>query len=68
MIDLSPSLMKWFSSREVQTMFKDMVRDQGISVIAATHDSTLLAMADQVKQLNDGRMEEHATYGRRFRD
>ena len=56
------------NARAIFGLFKDMVRDQGISVIAATHDSTLLAMADQVKQLNDGRMEEHATYGRRFRD
>ena len=56
------------NARAIFGLFKDMVRDQGISVIAATHDSTLLAMADQVMQLNDGRMEDHAEYGRRFRD
>ncbi len=56
------------NARAIFGLFKDMVRDQGISVIAATHDSTLLAMADQVMQLNDGRMDDHAEYGRRFRD
>ena len=56
------------NARSIFGLFKEMVRDQGISVIAATHDSTLLAMADQVMQLNDGRLDEHATYGRRFRD
>ena len=56
------------NARAIFGLFKDMVRDQGISVIAATHDSTLLAMADQVMRLSDGRIEEHATYGRRFRD
>ncbi len=56
------------NARAIFGLFKDMVRDQGISVIAATHDSTLLAMADQVMQLSDGQLDEHATYGRRFRD
>ena len=56
------------NARAIFGLFKDMVRDQGISVIAATHDSTLLAMADQVVRLSDGYLEEHATYGRRFRD
>ena len=45
-----------------------MVKERGISVVAATHDSTLLAMADQVVRLADGRLEEQATYGQRFRD
>ncbi len=56
------------NARAIFGLFKEMVRDQGISVVAATHDSTLLAMADQVVRLHDGRLEEQATYGRRFRD
>ena len=56
------------NARAIFGLFKEMVRDQGISVIAATHDSTLLAMADQVMRLHDGRLEEQATYGHRYRD
>lgn len=56
------------NARSIFGLFKEMVRDRGISVVAATHDSTLLAMADQVMRLSDGRMEERASYGRRFRD
>ncbi|MDA1188600.1 MAG: ABC transporter ATP-binding protein [Chloroflexi bacterium] len=49
-------------------LFKEMVRNQGISVVAATHDSTLLAMADQVLELHDGKLaeREHETF--RYRD
>ena len=45
-------------------LFKQMVRDQGISVVAATHDSTLLKMADQVLELHDGKLAErlHQTF------
>ena len=56
------------NARAIFGLFKEMVRDQGISVIAATHDSTLLAMADQVVRLHDGQLEEHASYGQRYRE
>ena len=56
------------NARAIFGLFKEMVKDRGISVVAATHDSTLLAMADQVVRLSDGRLEEQATYGQRFRD
>jgi putative ABC transport system ATP-binding protein len=56
------------NARAIFGLFKEMVQERGISVIAATHDSTLLAMADQVVRLADGRLEEQATYGQRFRD
>ncbi len=56
------------NARAIFGLFKEMVKDRGISVVAATHDSTLLAMADQVVRLADGRLEEQATYGQRFRD
>jgi putative ABC transport system ATP-binding protein len=56
------------NARAIFGLFKEMVRNQGISVVAATHDSTLLAMADQVVRLHDGKLEEHASYGKRFRE
>ena len=37
-------------------LFLEMVRDSGITVVAATHDSTLLAMADQVNEMRDGQI------------
>jgi len=49
-------------------LFKEMVVKQGISVVAATHDSTLLSMADEVMEIRDGRLLEHAEVGQRFRD
>lgn len=35
-------------------LFKQMVTDQGITVVVATHDSTLLKMADLVHEMRDG--------------
>lgn len=49
-------------------LFKDMVIKQGISVVAATHDSTLLSMADEVKEIRDGTLLEEANIGQRYRD
>ena len=40
----------------------------GISVVAATHDSTLLAMADSVKEMRDGSMVEGTAEARRYRN
>ena len=48
-------------------LFKQMVKDQGISVLAATHDSTLLAMADEVKEIHDGSLIDHVEQRGRFR-
>ena len=45
-----------------------MVLDRGISVVAATHDSTLLAMADSVKEMRDGSMIEGTAEARRYRN
>lgn len=56
------------NARSIFGLFKEMVGDQGISVVAATHDSTLLAMADQVMELQDGRLIETDGYGHRYRD
>ena len=48
-------------------LFKEMVQTQHISVVAATHDSTLLAMADEVKEIRDGTLMDHVAQGGRFR-
>ncbi len=48
--------------------FKEMVRKQGISVVSATHDSTLLGMADEVKEIRDGQLLDEANVGLRYRD
>ena len=56
------------NARSIFGLFKDMVRKQGISVLAATHDSTLLAMADEVKEIRDGRLRDATQLGQRFRD
>ena len=49
-------------------LFKDMVIKQGISVVSATHDSTLLSMADEVKEIRDGQLLEQAEIGLRYRN
>lgn len=55
------------NARSIFGLFEDMVHTQGISVVAATHDSTLLEMADQVLELRDGTFLEHVERGRRYR-
>ena len=56
------------NARAIFGLFVEMVRDQGISVVAATHDSTLLAMADQIKEMRDGSMSDRAVESRRYRE
>ena len=48
-------------------LFAEMVRTQTISVVAATHDSTLLAMADAVMEMRDGSIVDHTEHSRRYR-
>ena len=55
------------NARAIFGLFIEMVRTQGISVVAATHDSTLLAMADEVKEIRDGTMRDQAELGLRYR-
>jgi putative ABC transport system ATP-binding protein len=55
------------NARSIFGLFTEMVREQGISVVAATHDSTLLAMADEVKEMRDGVMSERAEESHRYR-
>ena len=55
------------NARSIFGLFQEMVKDRGISVIAATHDSTLLAMADSVKEMRDGLMVEGTAEAHRYR-
>ena len=56
------------NARSIFGLFKEMVQQRGISVVSATHDSTLLAMADEVKEIRDGQLTDAQDLGRRFRD
>jgi ABC-type lipoprotein export system ATPase subunit len=49
------------------SLFKEMVRKQGISVVAATHDSALLSIADDVKEIRNGELMEKVELGLRYR-
>ena len=55
------------NARAIFGLFAEMVSSQGISVVAATHDSTLLAMADQVLEMRDGRIVDRVEKAGRFR-
>ena len=44
------------NAQSIFGLFREMVETHGITVVAATHDSTLLAMADQVNEMRDGRI------------
>ena len=56
------------NARAIFGLFSEMVREEGISVVAATHDSTLLSLADEVLEMRDGRIIERAETAGRFRD
>ena len=42
------------NARAIFGLFRRMVTEQGITVVAATHDATLLEMADHVYEMRDG--------------
>ncbi len=56
------------NARSIFGLFKEMVQHRGISVVSATHDSTLLEMADEVKEIRDGQLSDATDLGRRYRD
>ena len=56
------------NARSIFGLFKEMVVQRGISVVSATHDSTLLAMADEVKEIRDGQLSDATELGQRYRD
>ena len=55
------------NARSIFGLFEEMVRTHGISVVAATHDSTLLALADEVREIRDGTMVDAKEQTLRFR-
>lgn len=55
------------NARAIFGLFQEMVRTQGISVVAATHDSALLELADTVKEMRDGKLADRAEVTQRFR-
>jgi ABC-type lipoprotein export system ATPase subunit len=55
------------NARAIFSLFEEMVRVQSISVVAATHDSTLLAMAHEVIEMRDGGIVEHTEHVARFK-
>lgn len=46
------------TGREVLKVIRDVVREQGISVVMATHNAEIAKMADRVVRLQDGRIAE----------
>ena len=56
------------NARSIFGLFKEMVQNRGISVVSATHDSTLLQMADEVKEIRDGQLSDATNLGQRYRD
>ena len=56
------------NARSIFGLFKEMVQNRGISVVSATHDSTLLEMADEVKEIRDGQLTDATDLGQRYRD
>ena len=54
------------NARAIFRLFDEMVRSQGLSVVTVTHDSTLLAMADEVKEMRDGGLYEAGVSAGRF--
>lgn len=55
------------NARAIFGLFEKMVRTHGISVVAATHDATLLELADEVKEIRDGVMVDSTSQSLRFR-
>ena len=55
------------NAKAIFSLFRDMVNDKEISVIAVTHDHTLITMADEVKEINDGYFLDNMQLGDRFK-
>ena len=55
------------NAKSIFGLFKNMVVTQGMTIVAATHDSSLLSMADQVKEIRDGSLYAASTSELRYR-
>ena len=47
------------TAREVLTLFKHIVRDEGVALLMVSHDPLVAEYADRVLHLNDGQIIEH---------
>ena len=45
------------NAQSIFGLFQEMVREEGMSIVATTHDQTLLDMADEVHRMHDGQIE-----------
>ena len=48
------------TGRSIMTMLQNLVRSEGVTAIVATHDTTLIDLADRVIELSDGEVVELA--------
>ena len=55
------------NAKSIFGLFKDMVLEQGMTIIAATHDSSLLSMADEVKEIRNGALYQVQSTDQRYR-
>ncbi len=56
------------NAKTIFGLFKEMVQEHQISVVATTHDPTLLGMADQVLEMRDGKLLEETNLTGRYND
>jgi putative ABC transport system ATP-binding protein len=47
------------TARQIMRLLRTVVRSEGISALVATHDNTLLDLADGVLHLQDGVIVDH---------
>lgn len=45
------------SGREVVTLFQELARDEGVTIIMVTHDNRILDVADRIVNMVDGRIK-----------
>jgi ABC-type lipoprotein export system ATPase subunit len=55
------------NAKAIFSLFRDMVNDREISVIAVTHDHALITMADEVKEISNGYLLDSMQLGDRFK-
>ena len=51
------------NAQSIFGLFQEMVQNEGMSIVATTHDQTLLDMADEVHRMHDGQIESTWTAG-----
>ena len=55
------------NAKAIFSLFRDMVNEREISVIAVTHDNALITMADEVKEISKGYLLDSMQLGDRFK-